>query len=95
MPGTRPGMTLKALRKSLTLAPMGLVPGIHAVTGHGGFRNRAHFSAPDCDSTWTCDRTPAWMAGTSLAMTEPLFFYWARFSVASGFAKRPDATLSA
>ena len=40
MPGTRPGMTLKALCKSLNLAPMGLVPAIHVVTGPVGIRIR-------------------------------------------------------
>jgi hypothetical protein len=40
MPGTRPGMTLKALCKSLIiiLSPMGLVPAIHAAARSSGLR---------------------------------------------------------
>jgi hypothetical protein len=48
----------------------GLVPGIHAVTNNSRFRKPTDLSAPDGGLTEPDMRTPAWMAGTSPAMTD-------------------------
>jgi hypothetical protein len=71
MPGTRPGMTLKASRNPLNLAPMGLVPGIHAVGRRVGFKTSTLVRSQARRRLAPALNVPAWMAGTSPAMTEP------------------------